>query len=133
MRNKGAMKKRPNNIGPWYEALTAEHRSALQQHATRAQWGPRREPPKKANDGPWIWPLDLHHYDRSALLTAVEPKAVPRKMSGRERDTLLNSGGIVRRSERARGKRGTFQNRRGVPIRCPHESAGDSVAVGNRS
>ena len=39
MRNKSAMKKRPNNIGPWYEALTAEQRSALQQHATRAQWG----------------------------------------------------------------------------------------------
>ncbi len=37
MRNKSAMKKRPNNIGPWYEALTAEQRATHQERATRAQ------------------------------------------------------------------------------------------------
>jgi len=78
MRNKGAMKKRPNNIGPWYEALTAEQRSALQQRATRAQWGPRKEPPKKANDGPWIWPFELDQYDRSASLSTVEQDMLAR-------------------------------------------------------
>src|SRR5216684_6123849 len=69
MRNKSATKRRPNNIGPWYEALTAEQRAAHQERATRAQWGPKKELPKKADDGPWIWPLDLDRYDRSASLT----------------------------------------------------------------
>ena len=78
MRNKGATKKRPNNIGPWYEALTAEQRAAHQERATRAQWGPRKELPKKADDGPWVWPVNLTQYDRSASLTAVEQDMLAR-------------------------------------------------------
>ncbi len=78
MRNKSPLKKRPNNIGPWYDALTAEQRAAHQERATRAQWGPRKEPPKKADDGPWIWPFDLAQYDRSASLTAVEQDMLAR-------------------------------------------------------
>jgi len=78
MRNKDAMKKRPNNIGPWYEALTAEQRATHQERATRAQWGPRKKPPKKADDGPWIWPFDLDQYDRSPSLTAVEQDMLAR-------------------------------------------------------
>jgi hypothetical protein len=74
MRNKSATKGRPNNIGPWYEALEAEQRAAHQERATRAQWGPKKELPKKADDGPWIWPLDLERYDQSASLTAIEHK-----------------------------------------------------------
>ena len=78
MKNKGAMKKRPNNIGLWYEALTAEQRAAHQERATRAQWGPRKELPKKADDGPWIWPFDLVQYDRSPSLTGVEQDMLAR-------------------------------------------------------
>jgi hypothetical protein len=78
MRNKGAMKKRPNNIGPWYEALTAEQRAAHQERATRAQWGPKKELPKKADDGPWTWPFDLDQFDRSASLRAVEQDTLAR-------------------------------------------------------
>jgi hypothetical protein len=78
MRNKSPLKKRPNNIGPWYDALTAEQRAAHQERATRAQWGPKKEPPKKADDGPWIWPFDLAQYDRSASLTAVEQDMLAR-------------------------------------------------------
>ncbi len=78
MRNKGAMKKRPNNIGPWYKALTGEQRSAHQERATLAKWGLKKELPKKADDGPWIWPLDFEQYDRSASLTAAEQDSLAR-------------------------------------------------------
>jgi hypothetical protein len=60
-----------NNIGPWYETLKAEQRTQLAEKCARAQWGPKKEKPKKADDGPWTWPLDLGRYDRSSALTAM--------------------------------------------------------------
>ncbi len=41
-----------NNIGPWIEALTTDEKKALVQKATRAQWGPAKDEPKKAGEGP---------------------------------------------------------------------------------
>ncbi len=48
-----------NNIGVWHETLTTEERKELVQKCARAQWGPEKEKPKKADDGPWVWPLDV--------------------------------------------------------------------------
>jgi integrase len=62
----------PNNVGAWIDSLSAEQRTQLVQRAARAQWGPEKVPPKKADDGPWTWPIDLDRYDRSSALTAIE-------------------------------------------------------------
>ena len=68
----------PNNIGPWLEKLPAEKRVQLFQRAARAQWGPEKQEPKKADDGPWAWPIDLDSYDRSSALTAAEEDMLTR-------------------------------------------------------
>ncbi len=73
MKDRNTIKKElPNNLRRWFEALTPEQRSVHGQHAARALWGPRKDPPPKANDGPWVWPINVDRYDRSAALTAVE-------------------------------------------------------------
>ena len=81
MRTNTAIKKKPNNIGRWITGLTPKQRSDLIQRATRAQWGPRKEPPKKADDGPWTWPIDIERYDRSPILTPVEKETLTRMQS----------------------------------------------------
>jgi hypothetical protein len=58
--------------------LPTEKRAQLVQRAARAQWGPGRRTPKKADDGPWAWPIDLDRYDRSSALTAVEEDVLTR-------------------------------------------------------
>jgi len=68
----------PNNIGPWLEKLPLEKRAELFQGAARAQWGPEKLEPKKADDGPWVWPIDLDRYDRSSALTSVEEDMLTR-------------------------------------------------------
>jgi hypothetical protein len=68
----------PNNIGPWIEKLPAEQRTQLFRRAARAQWGPEKADPKKADDGPWVWPIDLNRYDRSSSLTAIEEDMLAR-------------------------------------------------------
>ena len=68
----------PNNIGPWLEKLPAEKRAQHFQRAARAQWGPEKQEPKKADDGPWVWPIDLDRYDRSSALTPVEEDMLTR-------------------------------------------------------
>ena len=68
----------PNNIGAWIAGLSTEQRTQLVKRATRAQWGPEKVAPKKADDGPWTWPVDLNHYDRSSALTAVEEDMLTR-------------------------------------------------------
>jgi hypothetical protein len=68
----------PNNIGPWIERLPTEQRAQLFQRAAQAQWGPKKTDPKKADDGPWVWPIDLDRYDRSSRLTAVETDILTR-------------------------------------------------------
>jgi integrase len=61
-----------NNTEHWFQALSPEQRMLLFQGAARAQWGPEKQEPKKADDGPWTWPIDLDSYDRSSALTAAE-------------------------------------------------------------
>ena len=68
----------PNNIGPWLKKLPADKRAQLFQRAARAQWGPEKQEPKKADDGPWVWPIDLDRYDRSSALTAAEEDMLTR-------------------------------------------------------
>ena len=68
----------PNNIGPWLEKLPAEKRAELFQRAARAQWGPEKQEPKKADDGPWVWPIDLDRYKRSSALIPVEEDMLTR-------------------------------------------------------
>jgi hypothetical protein len=62
----------PNNIGKWAASLSAEEK---EQHHQRA--GPEKQEPKKADDGPWTWPIDLSRYDRSGSLTAIEQDRLP--------------------------------------------------------
>jgi integrase len=69
---------RPNNFGRWFETLTPEQRSVHGQRAARALWGPKKDPQPKANDGPWVWPIDVERYDRSPALTAVETDMLTR-------------------------------------------------------
>ena len=71
-------RKHPNNIEPCFEGRTSEERSDFFRRAARAQWGPKKIPPKKANDGPWTWPIDLERYDRSPRVTRVETKMLKR-------------------------------------------------------
>ena len=61
-----------NNIGRWVDTLTVEQRSSLFQRSARAQWGPEKEKPKKADDGPWTWPIGLDRYDRSSTRTRAK-------------------------------------------------------------
>lgn len=68
----------PNNIGRWLEKLPTDKRAQLFQRAARAQWGPEKQEPKKADDGPWAWPIDLDRYDRSSALTAAEEDTLTR-------------------------------------------------------
>ena len=67
-----------NNIGQWVDTLTVEQRSSLFQSSARAQWGPEKERPKKADDGPWTWPIGLDRYDRSSTLTVSEEDLLTR-------------------------------------------------------
>lgn len=67
-----------NNIGPWIKALTADEKKAPVQKATRAQWGPVKEGPKKADDGAWIWPFDVNKYDRQGELSVTEADVLTR-------------------------------------------------------
>jgi len=70
-------KKSPKTIGPWFESRTAKQQSDSFRRA-RAQWGPKKIPPKKADDGPWTWPINLERYDRSPQLTSVETNMLTR-------------------------------------------------------
>jgi integrase len=67
-------KKKVNNIGRWIRALTAQQRTELGRRAGRAQWCPLKQLPRKADDGPWKWPINLRRYDRSKVLTSAERK-----------------------------------------------------------
>ncbi len=67
-----------NNIGPWIDTLTADEKTAFVQKAARAQWGPVKEEQKKADDGAWIWPLDVSNYDRQAELSVAEADVLTR-------------------------------------------------------
>jgi hypothetical protein len=60
-----------NKTDRWFQTLSSEQRTLLFQHSAHAQWGPKQQP-KKADDGPWGWPIDLDRYDRSGALTASE-------------------------------------------------------------
>jgi len=62
----------PNNIGQWAASLSAEEKAQYHQRAARGLWGPEKQEPKKADDGLWIWPVDLSRYDRNGSLTAIE-------------------------------------------------------------
>src|SRR6266478_636486 len=73
-----AKKERPTNLERWFETLTPEQRSVRGQLAARALWGPKKDPPPKADDGPWVWPIDVERYDRSAALTDVESEMLTR-------------------------------------------------------
>jgi hypothetical protein len=75
-----------NNIGQWNETLTAEEKKALVQKAARAQWGPVKEIPIKADDGPWSWPLDVDRYDRSGELSVAEADTLTRYAEESRRD-----------------------------------------------
>lgn len=68
----------PNNIGRWASTLTAEQRTEHFKSGPRAQWGPEKTSPKKADDGPWAWPLVLDRYDRASPLTTDEEDMLTR-------------------------------------------------------
>jgi integrase len=68
----------PNNIGRWASTLTAEQRTEHFKSGPRAQWGPEKTSPKKADDGPWAWPLALDRYDRATPLTTDEEDMLTR-------------------------------------------------------
>jgi len=70
-------KKRPKTIGPWFESRTPKQQSDSFRRA-RAQWGPKKILPRKADDGPWTWPINLERYDRSPQLTSVEKNMLTR-------------------------------------------------------
>jgi integrase len=70
-------KKRPKTIGPWFESRTPKQQSDSFRRA-RAQWGPKKTLPRKADDGPWTWPINLERYDRSPQLTSVETNMLTR-------------------------------------------------------
>jgi hypothetical protein len=67
-----------NNIGLWQAALTTEERIQLTQKSASAQWGSEKEIPKKADDGPWVWPLELGRYDQSSALILLEADMLTR-------------------------------------------------------
>jgi len=68
-------KKRPKTTG--FESRTPKQQADSFRRA-RAQWGPMRILPKKADDGPWAWPINLERYDRSPQLTSVEKNMLTR-------------------------------------------------------
>ena len=70
-------KKRPKTIGAWFESRTPKQQSDSFRRA-RAQWGPKKTLPRKADDGPWTWPINLERYDRSPQLTSVETNMLTR-------------------------------------------------------
>jgi integrase len=76
--NPSVRKKQPSDSGPWFEGRTSDERSDFFRRAARAQWGPKKSPPKKANDGPWTWPIDLDRYERSPHFTRVERDTLAR-------------------------------------------------------
>ena len=69
-------KKKVNNIGRWIRTLTPQQRTELGRRACRAQWGPPKRLPKKADDGRWKWPININRYDRSPALTSAERKTL---------------------------------------------------------
>jgi len=71
-------KKRPKAIGAWFESRTPKERSDFFRRAARAQWGPKKILPTKADDGPWTWPINVERYDCSPQLTAVEKNMLTR-------------------------------------------------------
>jgi integrase len=71
-------KKCPKTTGPWFESRTPKEQSDFFRRAARAQWGPKKILPKKADDGPWTWPINLERYDRSPQLTSVERNMLTR-------------------------------------------------------
>ena len=71
-------KRKTNNIGRWIRSRTPKERSEQVQRAARAQWGPRKVEPKKADDGSWIWPIDTERYNRLPELTPVEETMLTR-------------------------------------------------------
>ena len=73
-----SVKKKQPNIEPWFESRTQEERSDFFRRAARAQWGPKKISPKKADDGPWTWPIEIERYDRSPHLTPAEKNALTR-------------------------------------------------------
>jgi integrase len=64
--------KQSKDVEPWFQGRVSEERSDFFRRAARAQWGPKKIPPRKANDGPWSWPIDLDRYDRAPHLTENE-------------------------------------------------------------
>ena len=62
----------PDNLAQWRAELGSEQRTELAVRMARAQWGPLKQLPKKADDGPWRWPVDIDQYDRFPGLTRVE-------------------------------------------------------------
>jgi integrase len=70
-------RKRPRAVGPEPEGRTLKQQSDAFRRA-RAQWGPKKISPKKADDGPWTWPINLKRYDRSPQLTSVETDMLTR-------------------------------------------------------
>ena len=67
----------PKSIESRFESRTPKQQSDSFRRA-RAQWGPEKILPKKADDGPWIWPINLERYDRSPQLTSVEKNMLTR-------------------------------------------------------
>jgi integrase len=78
MRNSAFLRKKQPRVGSGLEGCTQEERSDFFRRAARAQWGPKKIPPRKANDGPWTWPISLERYDRAPHLTRVETSALTR-------------------------------------------------------
>jgi hypothetical protein len=70
-------KGRPKSGEPRFESRTPKQQSDSFRRA-RAQWGPEKILPKKADDGPWTWPINLERYDRSPQLTSVEKNMLTR-------------------------------------------------------
>ena len=62
----------PDNFARWRAALTPEQRAGIAARNARAQWGPPKRHPKKADDGPWKWPISVARYDRSHELSSAE-------------------------------------------------------------
>src|SRR5258708_32502875 len=68
----------PNNTGPWVVSLSAEERAQYHRRAARGLSGLEKQEAKKADDGAWVWPIDLSRYDRNGSLTAIEEDWLPR-------------------------------------------------------
>ena len=67
-----------NNIEPGAHSSTASGRSEAARSRVLAQFGPEKEMPKKADDGPWSWPVDPNRYDRASTLTVSEEDLLTR-------------------------------------------------------